>query len=314
MTIALISHPDCALHEMGPGHPESPQRLSAIEDHLLASGLELAIRRFRAPLATREQLAQVHDEAYIDAIFAAAPKEGLVWLDTDTAMNPHSLNAAMRAAGSVVKAVDLVMGGEVSSAFCSVRPPGHHAERARAMGFCIFNNIAVGAAHALARYDLQRVAIVDFDVHHGNGTEQMFAGNPKILFCSSFQHPYYPHSDPTSHDHNIVKVPLPGGTSSGDFRRAIETNWCPPLHEFAPQLLMISAGFDGHREDDMAQLLLSDQDYGWVTRQVKMIADQYAGGRIVSTLEGGYALAALGRSVGAHLDALLGGAANDRSR
>ena len=306
MTIALLSHPDCALHEMGPGHPECPQRLSAIHDQLVASRIDIALRHYDAPLAEREQLCMAHDSDYVDSIFAAAPSEGRAWLDPDTSMNPHSLAAARRAAGAVVNAVDLVMSGEATAAFCSVRPPGHHAGRRNAMGFCIFNNIAVGAAWARQQYALERVAILDFDVHHGNGTEDIVAGDPSVLLCSTFQHPFYPYSGADNAAENIVNVPLPAASNGTAFRAAVETHWLPALHAFKPQLVLVSAGFDAHVEDDMAGLCLVERDYAWVSGVIKDIADQYAEGRIVSSLEGGYSLPALGRSVAAHLDALLG--------
>ena len=306
MTISIISHPDCALHEMGAHHPESPARLSAIQDQLLSSGLDFVLQHHDAPLASREQLCRAHDAEYVEQIFQKAPEEGQAWLDPDTSMNPHSLSAALRAAGAVVLAVDLVMSKKANAAFCNVRPPGHHAEHNKAMGFCIFNNIAVGAAHALQAHKLKRVAIVDFDVHHGNGTEDIFRDVPEILFCSTFQHPFYPHTGADNISKHIVNVALPAGTDSQDFRHAVESIWLPNLVTFKPELILISAGFDAHVEDDMANLRLVDQDFAWVTTEVKKIADKYAKGRIVSTLEGGYALPALGRSVAAHINALLG--------
>lgn len=280
--------------------------MRAIQDQLLSSGLDLVLQHHDAPLATREQLYRVHDAEYVEKIFLRAPEEGQIWLDPDTSMNPHSLSAALRAAGAVVLGVDLVMTGKNSAAFCNVRPPGHHAERQRAMGFCIFNNIAVGAAHALKVHQLKRVAIVDFDVHHGNGTEDIFRDTPEILFCSTFQHPFYPDTGTEESPEHIVNVPLPAGTDSLAFRAAVESQWLPKLEAFQPELILISAGFDGHVEDDMAGLQLVDLDYAWVTHEIKIIADKYAKGRIVSTLEGGYALSALGRSVAAHINALLG--------
>ena len=306
MTISIISHPDCALHEMGAHHPESPARLSAIEDQLLASGLDIILQHHEAPLATREQLYRVHDVDYVEQIFLRSPKEGQTWLDPDTAINPFSLSAALRAAGAAVLGVDLVMNAESSAVFCNVRPPGHHAEHDRAMGFCIFNNVAVGAAHALQVYKLKRIAIVDFDVHHGNGSEDIFREEPKVLFCSTYQHPFYPFSGNENSAQHIVDVPLPAGTDGPAFRDAVTTHWLPRLEAFQPELVLISAGFDAHVEDDMAGLKLTEQDYAWVTTEVKKIADKYAEGRIVSTLEGGYALSALGRSVAAHVNALLG--------
>jgi len=234
------------------------------------------------------------------------PRTELVWLDPDTAMNPHSAEAALHAAGAAVLGVDLAMSGEAGCAFCNVRPPGHHAERGRAMGFCLFNNVAVGAAHALEEHALERVAILDFDVHHGNGTEDIFAGERRILFCSTFQHPYYPYSGTGACADNVVNVPLPAGTDGKVFRDAVTEHWLPRVEAFAPQLVMVSAGFDAHREDELAQLRLVEDDYAWVTTEIKRLADTHASGRIVSSLEGGYALGALGRSVVAHLNAMLG--------
>lgn len=306
MPIAYISHHDCALHDMGDGHPECPARLGAINDRLISSGLELALRHFDAPLATRRQLARVHDPDYVAGIFDEAPSQGMVRLDADTVMMPQTLNAALRAAGAGVLAVDLVMSGEVRAAFCGVRPPGHHAERHRAMGFCIFNNVAAAAAHALAEHGLERVAIVDFDVHHGNGTEDIFRSDPRVLFCSTFQHPFYPFSGTDTAAEHVVNLPLQAGSGGEQFRSAVEQRWLPALHAFRPQLLLISAGFDAHAEDEMGNLRLREADYAWVTDQLRDVADEYSGGRIVSLLEGGYALSALGRSVAVHLDALLG--------
>ena len=305
MTISLISHPDCALHEMGAHHPECPERLGAIQNQLLANGLDFVLVHHDAPAASREQLCRAHTEEYVDGIFRKSPSEGRSWLDPDTVMNPHSLSAALHAAGAVVLGVDLVMSDQSHAVFCNVRPPGHHAERDRAMGFCIFNNVAVGAAHALATYPLERVAILDFDVHHGNGTEHIFRDRPQVMFCSTFQHPFYPHSGLDADAEHIVNVPLPAGANGQDFRAAVESRWLPRLEVFQPELILVSAGFDAHIEDDMAGLRLVEQDYGWVTTEIRRIADQYARGRIVSTLEGGYALSALGRSVSAHINALL---------
>ncbi len=306
MSIAFISHPDCILHEMEVGHPENPERLKAIEDLLLSSGLDAALQRYEAPLATCEQLCRVHDSKYVEQIFSRAPQEGIVRLDQDTTMNPHSLSAALRAAGAVVLGVDLVMSDRSKLVFCNVRPPGHHAERKRAMGFCIFNNIAVGAAHALHEYRLERVAIMDFDVHHGNGTEDIFQDNPDVLYCSTFQHPFYPYSGADVESEHIINVALPEGAEGSQFRAAVVSHWLPKLEAFKPELIFISAGFDAHIEDDMAGLRLLETDFAWVTTKIREIAEQHASGRIVSVLEGGYALSALGRSVATHLDALLG--------
>ena len=304
MTTAFITHPDCFRHDMGAGHPEQPARLAAIEDQLVASGIDAYLQRYEALLATDEQLARVHPPEYVRAIRETAPESGRVHLDPDTAMNPHSLNAALRAAGAAVLAVDLVLEKKISSAFCAVRPPGHHACRARPMGFCIFNNVAVAARHALGAHGLARVAIVDFDVHHGNGTEEIFEGDAQVLMASTFQHPFYPYCGTESPASNMVNVPLAAGAGSKQFREAVTARWLPALEEFRPELVVFSAGFDAHIEDDMAMLQLKDADYGWVTEQVKAIADRHAQGRIVSMLEGGYALSALGRSVVQHLRVL----------
>ena len=306
MTISIISHPDCALHEMGEHHPESPARLSAIQDQLLSSGLDLVLQHYDAPLVTRKQLCLVHDPEYVEYIFQNAPEQGYFALDPDTSMNPYTLSAAQRAAGAMVLGVDLVMTGKTSAVFCNVRPPGHHAEHNRAMGFCIFNNIAVGAAHALQQYHLERVAIVDFDVHHGNGTEDIFRYEPRILFCSTFQHPLYPYNNIDSGSSEIINAPLPPGADSRMFRDAVQSHWLPKLEAFMPELILVSAGFDAHIEDDMSDLRLQDRDFSWVTSQIKSVADKYAHGRIVSTLEGGYALSALGRCVSEHIKALIG--------
>lgn len=305
MSIAFISHPDCMLHEMEAYHPESPERLKAIEDQLLSSGLDVVLQRYDAPLATREQLYRVHDPEYVEQIFGRAPQEGTVRLDQDTTMNPHSLVAALRAAGAVVLGVNLVMSDQSKLVFCNVRPPGHHAERKRAMGFCIFNNIAVGAAHALHEYHLKKVAIIDFDVHHGNGTENIFQDNPSVLYCSTFQHPFYPYSGADVESEHIINVALPVGAEGSQFRAAITSYWIPILEAFKPELIFISAGFDAHIEDNMAGLGLVETDFAWVTTKIREIAEKHASGKIVSVLEGGYALSALGRSVATHIDALL---------
>ncbi len=291
---------------MGAGHPEQPARLGAIEDQLIASGVLPLLQRFEAPLATDEQLARVHPIEYVQAIRQVAPSEGRVHLDPDTAMNPYSLNAALRAAGAAVLAVDLVLEKNFSSVFCAVRPPGHHACRARPMGFCIFNNVAVAARHAIDAHGLERVAIIDFDVHHGNGTEDIFEGDERVLMASTFQHPFYPYSGTESPARNMVNVPLAAGAGSREFREAVTEAWLPALNEFRPELVIFSAGFDAHVEDDMAMLRFADADYGWVTRQVKAVAERHAGGRMVSMLEGGYALSALGRAATQHIKVLAG--------
>ncbi|GAB4166933.1 MAG: histone deacetylase family protein [Rhodocyclaceae bacterium] len=304
MTTAFLFHRDCLLHDMGAHHPECPERLSIINDRLIASGLDLHLAFHEAPLATRAQIARAHDGAYIDALFRSSPREGLHHLDPDTAMCPHTLQAALRAAGAGILATDLVTKGEAENAFCAVRPPGHHAERARAMGFCFFNNVAIAAKHALEVCGLERVAIVDFDVHHGNGTADIFAGDPRVLMVGIFQHPFYPYCGTENPVQNMCNVPLPAGTRGDAFRQVVSDIWLPRLREFAPQALFVSAGFDAHYEDDMASLGLLESDYAWVTREIKTLALASAAGRIVSMLEGGYALSALARSVYAHVKVL----------
>src|SRR6266849_967983 len=306
MPVAFVTHADCLKHDMGAHHPERPARLAAIEDQLIASGIGQHLARHEAPLATDEQLARVHPLEYVRAIREAAPESGTVHLDPDTAMNPWTLRAALRAAGAAVLATDLVSQKHVNSAFCAVRPPGHHACRARPMGFCIFNNVAVAARHAVQAHGIERVAIIDFDVHHGNGTEDIFENDAHVLMASIFQHPFYPYSGTEDPAPNMVNVPLPAGAGSKQFRDAVRTAWIPALEEFKPQFVCFSAGFDAHAEDDMAMLRFTDADYGWVTEQVKDIADRYAGGRMVSMLEGGYALSALGRSAVQHIRVLAG--------
>ncbi len=306
MQTAYLSHPLCLKHDMGAHHPECPARIHAIEDQLIASGLMNYLQHHEADEATREQLLRVHDAGYVDSIAASVPPQGITQLDGDTAMNPYSYLAALRAAGAVVMAVDLVMAGKAENAFCNIRPPGHHAERAQAMGFCIFNNIAVGAAHALAQHGLQRVAILDFDVQHGNGTENIFHDDPRVMLCSTFQHPFYPYCGTDSGNEHIINVPLNAGSGSMEFRAAVTRHWLPALENFQPEMLFISAGFDAHRDDDMAMLNLSESDYAWVTTEAKRIAERFAQRRIVSALEGGYELHALGRSVAAHIKVLSG--------
>ncbi|MGD8555766.1 MAG: histone deacetylase family protein [Chromatiales bacterium] len=305
-SVAYITHPAFLRHEIGAHHPESPARLHAISDQLIAAGIEPFLLHRDAEAATREQIERVHDAAYVDEVFAAAPEEGIVWLDGDTAMNAHTLEAAIHAAGATVQAVDMLMSGDARRAFCAVRPPGHHAERDRAMGFCIFNNVAVGAAHAIAAHGLERIAIVDFDVHHGNGTEHIFSGDDRVLFCSTFQHPFYPGSGAGETAANVVNCPLPATTDGADFRATVRAHWLPALEAFEPQLILVSAGFDGHHEDDMAEMRLREPDYEWVTLEICDLADRYAGGRVVSALEGGYDLSALGRSVAVHIRAMMG--------
>ncbi len=305
MHTAYITHPSFLLHDMGDTHPESPARLRAIDDRLHAAQLFDFLDHRLAPEVSRAQLLRAHDTAHVDAIEAAAPAEKLLWLDPDTSMNAHSLAAARHAAGGAVHGVDLVMAGEAANAFVACRPPGHHATRTHAMGFCIFNNVAVAAAHALDTHGLERVAIVDFDVHHGNGTEDIFRNDPRVMLCSTFQHPCYPFSGADTASPHIVNVPLPAGTDGSAYRAAFSARILPRLEAFAPQMLFCSAGFDGHREDDMAQFGLVEADYFWITEQVMAVAARHAAGRIVSVLEGGYALSALGRSAAVHIKTML---------
>ncbi len=306
MQTAYITHAVCSRHEMGADHPECPARIHAIEDQLIASGLLHYLLHVDAPKASREQLLRVHAASYVDSIFERSPAEGMVFLDGDTAMNPYTLDAALHAAGAAVQAVDLVASERAENAFCNIRPPGHHAGRSFAAGFCIFNNVAVAAAHALEQYGLERVAIADFDVHHGNGTEDIFHDDPRVMLCSSFRHPYYPYSGADSGNEHIINTPLAAGSNGAVFREVVERRWLPELERFRPQMLFISAGFDAHRDDDMGGLALREADYSWITERLVEVAARHAGRRIVSVLEGGYALSALGRSAAAHVRVLSG--------
>lgn len=308
MPTAYISHPDCLLHETGEGHPECSERIQAIEDRLHATQLFGFLQHHDSPDVTHEQLLRVHDQAYIDEVEQIIPQEGqgLRHLDPDTAVGPHSLQAARKSAGGLVLATELVIEGKAHEAFCAGRPPGHHAERDRGMGFCVFNNVAVGAAHAIEKYGLERVAILDFDVHHGNGTEMIFRDEDRVMFCSSFQYPFYPNFPFLEGHHNIINAPMPAGSKSREFRQAIETIWLPALHGFKPEMFFISAGFDAHIADDMSSIGLVEDDFIWITEQIVSLANQYAGGKIVSTLEGGYELHSLSRCVESHLRVLMG--------
>ncbi|MFC5499479.1 histone deacetylase family protein [Caenimonas terrae] len=308
-----FTHPDCRRHEMGRGHPECPERLDAIDDRLLITGVIDALDRREAPLASTDDIELAHDESFVHAIRGMADElaekieaggRGYAQIDPDTSMNPHTWNAIRRGAGAAIAATDAVMAGELANAFCAVRPPGHHACHNRAMGFCIFNNVAIAARYALERHGLKRVAIVDFDVHHGNGTEDILAGDERVLMVGLFQSPFYPGSGYPPLADNMLNLPFPAYTKGDVIRRKIEQEWLPRLEEFQPEMIFISAGFDAHREDDLGQLGLVEADYTWITRQIKAVADKYAKGRIVSSLEGGYNLDALGRSVEAHVRAL----------
>ena len=308
-----FTHADCRRHEMGPGHPECPERLDAIEDRLLVSGVIDALDRREAPLASTDDIELAHETMFVNAIRGmaheladqiAAGGRGYAQIDPDTSMNPHTWNAIRRGAGAALAATDAVMAGELENAFCAVRPPGHHACNSRAMGFCIFNNVAIAARYALERHGLKRVAVVDFDVHHGNGTEDILAGDERVLMVGIFQSPFYPGSGYPPLASNMVNLPVPAYTKGDVIRKMIEKDWLPRLEAFKPEMIFISAGFDAHREDDLGQLGLVEADYTWMTQQIKAIANKYAKGRIVSSLEGGYNLDALGRSVEAHVRAL----------
>lgn len=302
MTV-IISHPDCLLHNSDMLHPECPQRLSVISRALSSADLKEDLGYEDAPLATFEQLYRVHDKKYVDYLLQIAPKEGFVDLDCDTIMTPHTLSASLHAAGAVIKAVDLLLSNQAKTAFCNVRPPGHHAEPNRAMGFCFFNNIAVGVAHALTFHKLTRIAIIDFDAHRGNGTETIFFNNKKVLICSIFEDQLYPFDTPNKAK-NIINIPLPSGATSREFRSEITQHGLEKLNAFKPQMIFFSAGFDGHFQDTMSHLNLTEMDYLWLTQQIKQIAQAHSQGRMVSVLEGGYALASLGQCVVAHIKGL----------
>jgi acetoin utilization deacetylase AcuC-like enzyme len=309
MTTAFYTHADCQRHEMGEWHPETPLRLQAIEDQLIGSRIDQFLDRREAPLADIADIERIHTANAIALIrdhtaALVASGEKHYSLDGDTSINAHSWQAALRAAGAAVAATDAVISGELENAFCSVRPPGHHATPTTSMGFCLFNNVAIAARHAIDIHGLERVAIVDFDVHHGNGTELAFQHDPRVLMVSFFQHPFYPFSGTDSGQPHMLNEPVPAYTGGDVVRRLVNEKWLPALHEHQPQMIFISAGFDAHREDDMGQMSLVEADYAWMTRQIMDVARQYARGRIVSCLEGGYHLSALGRSVVAHLKVL----------
>lgn len=305
---AFVTHSACFGHNMGEGHPESPERLSVIKDRLMMTQLIDFLQEIEPDEVSDVQLARVHPNRYIRYLESVAPHVGTYRVDSDTAMNSGTLKAARYAAGAVVTAVDLVVQRKAPNAFCAVRPPGHHAETQKAMGFCFFNNVAIGVMHAIAEYRLKRVAIVDFDVHHGNGTEEIFKDDERVMLLSSFQHPFFPYcgDKPIGSNPNIINNPMPSGTTSAAFREMVVHSWLPKLHEFQPEMIFICAGFDAHLEDDMGNFGLVEADYTWVTEHIMQIAHLYCGGKIVSTLEGGYDLSSLARSVAAHVKVLSG--------
>jgi len=304
MSCTLITHRDCLGHEMQPGHPESPARLATVLQHLDATGITADLNVLDAPLAEPAALAAAHSQAYVRAISEASPTKGLVAIDPDTLMCPASLTAALRAAGAVIAGVHSTINGESRRVFCAVRPPGHHAEESQAMGFCLFNSVAAGALEALS-LGLNRVAILDFDVHHGNGTVDIFKDRPEVLVCSTFQHPHYPNRLYDLVRPNIVNTPLAAGTDGLGFRAAVERDWLPAIATHEPELILVSAGFDAHAADPLGGLELVEADYQWVTQLIRDLANDHAQGRVVSTLEGGYDLGALARSVEAHVGALI---------
>ena len=308
-----FTHRDCWKHDMGRGHPECPERLDAIEDRLLLTGVGDALEHREVPLATLAQITRAHSEAHLEyleelhqRLVADEPAGGPAhaMLDPDTILNRFTLLAARRAAGAAIAATDAVIGGEVDNAFCSVRPPGHHACREQAMGFCFLNNVAIAARHALEVHGLERVAVVDFDVHHGNGTENILSNDPRVLMVGFFQHPFYPYSGTDHPASNMLNLPIPAYTKGMDVRELIEAAWIPRLEEFGPEMIFVSAGFDAHREDDLGQLGLTENDFAWITSRIQDVAKRHSRGRIVSMLEGGYNLDALARSVEAHIRVL----------
>ena len=301
MRLAYITHPDCLRHEMGPHHPECPERVSVVHERLLAAGLLDFAHVHEAPLASVEQIARAHSTRHILELQAAAPQTGYATIDPDTCMNPYTWQAALRAAGAAVMATELVCAGQVDRAFCNIRPPGHHATRDAAMGFCFFNNVAVGMRHALDVLGLERVALIDFDVHHGNGSEDIFAGDDRVRMVSTFQSRLYPFSGEDPSADNLCNVALTPYSDGRALRQAVLEHWLPCLDDFKPQMLFISAGFDAHRDDDISQLGWRDDDYGWLTRELMTVSLRHCQGRVVSLLEGGYHLGALARSAERHV-------------
>lgn len=307
METLFITHPTCRLHMMHSWHPESPQRLDAINDRMLASGVAYYVREAEAPKASVADLERVHKPDYVTYIRDNIPESGYFNVDTEeTCLNPHTYNAALHAAGSGIFAVDEIMAKKAKNAFCCVRPPGHHAEPDRSTGFCFFNNMCVAASYAIEKYGLERIALIDFDVHHGNGTEKIFENHPNIMMFSFFQHPLFPYSGTTEVAQNMVNIPVPAYTRMKVIEELVEAEWLPKMREYKPQMIMISAGFDAHREDDMGQLDLVESDFAWMTKKLLEVADECCEGRVVSFLEGGYELSSLGRSAVEHVKTLVG--------
>jgi acetoin utilization deacetylase AcuC-like enzyme len=305
MSTAIYSHPDCLRHEMGDWHPESPARLRAIDDQIILARLEGLIEQRSAPLAELPAILRNHTESMVALVRDHVPEAGGYYqIDGDTALCQYSYQAALRAAGAALAATDAVIAGDVDNAFCSVRPPGHHATPSQSMGFCLFNNVAIAVLHALESHGLERVAIIDFDVHHGNGTAASFHDDPRVLMASFYQHPFYPYTEPEPFTPNRINVPVPARSDGEVVRKLVRDYWLPALHAFRPQMLFVSAGFDAHREDDLGGMALVEADYAWMTRELMEVAKEHAQGRIVSCLEGGYNLSALARSVVAHLKVL----------
>ena len=309
MSTGFLSHSACAAHEMGSWHPESPARLASIQDRLIITGLAQHLEYIEAPSAPMDALIRAHDPNYVQMLQRSIPEDGGYYsLDPDTLVCPYSWDAALRAVGAVLEATDQVIGGALDNAFCAVRPPGHHARPAMAMGFCLLNNVAIGVLHALEAHGLERVAVVDFDVHHGNGTEEILAaikyGGERVLMTSFFQHPFYPYSGTDNPMENMVNVPLPAGSDGTRVRSVVDEIWMPRLEKFRPQMIFVSAGFDAHREDDIGQMSLVEADYAYITERLMQVARRHSQGRIVSSLEGGYNLSALGRSAATHVRVL----------
>jgi len=306
VTTAYITHEECFLHDPGENHPECPRRLSVIHDALHAAQLYDHLQHHEAPLAQDNVILLAHSRKQLEFLTDNSPSEGIFQLDPDTRMSPGTLRAAHRAAGAVIHGVDVIMHGKADNAFCAVRPPGHHAERNRAMGFCFFNNVAIGALYALGHRRIERVAVLDFDAHFGNGTEQILNDDPSVLICTTFQHPLFPSRDPKQTGNRSVDVPLAAGSGSQAFRDAVMQKWRPALKAFSPDFIVVSAGFDAHADDPLTDLHFSTDDFRWVTEFIVEFAAEHAGGRVLSVLEGGYSLPALGACAAAHVKALMG--------